>query len=207
MPKIHLRPNSPEYADSKKKHKGQLICDYPGCCEMAEYRAPKHRDLEGEYYWFCLEHVREYNSSWDYFNGMTPEQVQEQMLRSLYGDRPTWRHEGTESAEDVLKRKAWQSYHFTEEAPRDHEADARRRRTAFAYHHDSPEYQAMATLGLEPPLDLEVLKTTYKKLAKKYHPDYNPGCKKSEELLKEVNIAYTTLREAFEKYQDLNLGE
>ncbi len=47
-------------------------CDMPGCGAQGEYRAPKSRQNLHEYWWFCLEHVRAYNGSWDYYKGMSP---------------------------------------------------------------------------------------------------------------------------------------
>ena len=44
----------------------------PGCEAMGEYRAPKSRRDLKDYWWFCLEHVRAYNSTWDYYKGMSP---------------------------------------------------------------------------------------------------------------------------------------
>lgn len=202
MPRIKLKPNSPEYQDKNKASPAKHGCDVDGCALAGDYKAPKSRDGQ-DYYHFCLDHVRAYNAAWDYFDGMTPAQVQEEMLRSLYGDRPTWKHEGTESQAEAIRRKAWQTYHYTDEDPDKAEAEYRRRSTAFAYHHDSPEYKAMALLGLEPPLELEAIKKRYKDLVKKHHPDRNKGCEKAEELLKDINIAYTVLKAAFEKYEKM----
>lgn len=41
-------------------------CDHPGCNKDGEFKAPKNRSLK-DYYWFCLEHVQEYNSRWNYY--------------------------------------------------------------------------------------------------------------------------------------------
>ena len=48
-------------------------CDHPGCEKAGEYRAPKDRKLK-DYYWFCLEHVQEYNAQWNYYAGEIPEE-------------------------------------------------------------------------------------------------------------------------------------
>ena len=54
----------------------------PGCGAQGEYRAPKSRQNLQEYWWFCLEHVRAYNGSWDFYKGMSPGQIEAHM-RSL----------------------------------------------------------------------------------------------------------------------------
>jgi hypothetical protein len=54
-------------------------CDWPGCAEAGEFRAPGPRasgfDGPGDYRWFCLDHVRAFNAGYDYFAGMSPEEI------------------------------------------------------------------------------------------------------------------------------------
>ena len=45
-------------------------------------------------------------------------------------------------------------------------------------------------LGLDKSADDAAIKKAYRQLAKKYHPDLNPGDKEAEEKFKEVNEAY-----------------
>lgn len=199
MPKIFLKPNSPEFSDKNDQAKHRL-CDMPGCCEIGEFRAPKDRSLSS-HYWFCQEHVREYNKAWNFFEGMADSEVQEHMVNSLYGDRPTWKYGvNGKSPEDELYTKAWQTYNFSDEEPEQHRAHDPSNGT-FSEH--SQEHKAMALMGLAPPVTLELIKTRYKELAKKHHPDLNKGCAKSEELLKEINMAYTILKLAYEKFEGL----
>lgn len=204
MPTIKLKQNSPEYSDDSSPQTGERPCDVEGCPEAGAYRAPKSR-ICGGYYHFCLLHVQEYNNSWDYFDGMSQAQVHEEMLRSLYGDRPTWSHKGAEGQSEHLRDAAWRTYTFSDEdGDEQAEKDARQRRAnAFSYHHDSPEYHALALFGLEPPLDLDGLKKRYKDLVKQNHPDLHGGDDSAEERLKEINQAYTVLKDAFGRYESL----
>lgn len=197
MPRIQLKPNSPEYLD-KKKHVSGRSCEFPSCPMSGTHKAPKHRGLN-EYHHFCLDHVKEYNNSWNFFNGMSDREIEEHMLRGIYGDRPTWRPDKGAGPEDFIHRKAQQTYRGTDKEP-----DGKKRASGVAaYHHDSLEYKAMALFGLEPPLDMKVIKDRYKTLAKKNHPDHNPGKEDAEELLKEINLAYTVLKDAFEKFEKM----
>ena len=66
------------------------ICDKEGCNKPAEYRAPKDRTLS-DYYWFCLEHVQEYNAQWDYYAGMSPDEIEEHLKQDVCWQRPTWK--------------------------------------------------------------------------------------------------------------------
>lgn len=49
------------------------------------------------------------------------------------------------------------------------------------------------TLGVDKSAPQEEIKKAYRKLARKYHPDLNPGDKTSEHKFKEINEAYETL--------------
>lgn len=196
MPRIKLKPGTPEFADAKAQTQS-TTCEMPGCCNHGEHKAPKHRGLN-EYYNFCLEHVRDYNKAWNFFSGMSDSEVEQHIHDALYGHRPTWRYDAKGAAEDILKRKAWQTYTFSDEAP---PKDEEKRR--FSGNRNTPEYEALAIMGLEPPITLQGIKLRYKELAKKHHPDLNRGCDKSEELLKHINMAYTILKLAYEQFEDL----
>ncbi len=200
MPKIQLKPNSPEFAEPDKPAAVQKGCDMPGCSCEGDYKAPKDRDLSG-HYWFCLEHVQEYNKAWDYFSGMSTSQIEEHIVRSALWDRPTRRYDNHENIEAHLRRRAYEYSQPQSNAQSDEEA-ARRRRMAQT--RNTPEFEAMAIMGLEPPLSLDAIKAQYKALVKKHHPDINPGNPQSEELLKSINMAYTILKLAYEKYEKLD---
>jgi hypothetical protein len=55
-------------------------CDHPGCDAAGEFRAPGERrpsfDGPGEWRWLCLDHVRAFNTSYNYFNGMSSEEIE-----------------------------------------------------------------------------------------------------------------------------------
>jgi hypothetical protein len=54
--------------------------------------------------------------------------------------------------------------------------------------------EPLMTLGLTWPTTLDAVKTRYKELAKRHHPDANGGSRDAEERLKTINLAYATLR-------------
>ena len=197
MPKIYLKPNSAEYADADEKQTLRYAgCEMPGCTESAEFKAPKNWGLD-EHYHFCLTHIQEYNKAWDYFSGMAQADIEDHIVRSAMWDRPTWRFDSYTNLEDGLKNRAWQSYHFTD---KDREQTDR---TRSPFERNSPEYEAMALMDLSPPLSLVTIKARYKELAKKHHPDVNHNNPESEELLKKINMAYTILKLACDKYEQL----
>jgi curved DNA-binding protein CbpA len=202
MPKIYLKPNSAEFADGPTdNNNADQCCDMPGCPDHGEYKAPRHRGLN-EFYYFCLAHIQEYNKKWDYFSGMNQSEVEDHITRSALWDRPTRRYDNFANLEENLKRRAWQTYHFSEkEPPKEEEPQKKSYQSSFQKY--SPEGEALDILGLVPPLDLPKLKARYKELVKQHHPDINPGNKDAEEMLKRINMAYTILKNAYEQYEKL----
>jgi len=159
-------------------------CDAPDCLAAGEYRAPKSRTNLREFYWFCLPHVREYNASWDYYQGMSPGEIEAQLRSDTSWQRPSWPL-GRLGATARLEQTLEDSLHFTfgskTASPPKPKAPAELR-------------EALEVLGLAWPVSMATVKSTYKKLAKRHHPDANGGNKASEEILKTINLAYATLR-------------
>ncbi len=162
-------------------------CDMPGCPAAGEYRAPKSRGSLNDYWWFCLEHVRAYNAGWDFYKGMTAEQIEAQTRSDIGGQRPTWPlgSLGGRIDEALLR----DPLHVLN-------AGMRGSRNAARPRDETPAElrEPLATLGLDWPLTIDVLKQRYKSLAKLHHPDANGGDRAAEERLKTINLAYAALR-------------
>lgn len=171
-------------------------CDMPGCCGMGDYRAPKSRTTLNDYWWFCLEHVRAYNASWDFYKGMSPGEIETQLRADTSWQRPTWPlgHIGGSAWEqDALH----DPLHILSAGrvnrglhPAGAHAAGGQRPDALPAELREP----LATLGLDWPTTLDVVKSRYKELAKKHHPDANGGDRAAEERLKIINLAYAAVR-------------
>jgi len=159
----------------------------PGCHNAGEYRAPKSRTTLNDYHWFCLDHVRVYNAGWDFYRGMTPAEVEAQLRADTVGQRPTWPIGSLGYSawdEDVLKDPLnilAAARMKTQKRPDPHKAPADLR-------------EPLATLGLPWPTTLDAVKSRYKELAKRHHPDANGGSRDAEERLKTINLAYAAVR-------------
>lgn len=202
MCRIKLKPNSADYLDD-----GSTLlekrCDMPGCEARGTHRAPRNRDLNKvDYHYFCLDHVQEYNQAWNFFDGMSNADAQDHIRRSYYGDRPTWKFDG-HRAEDALHEHINRLRHGSD-FDAEMERDKNRRRNNPALKQKTPETEALEIMDLNPPLTQEGLKTRYKELVKQYHPDLNGNCKIAEGRLKEINMAYTVLKVAYECFTALD---
>src|SRR5262245_32856337 len=71
-------------------HLDNRVCEAPGCFLAGDYRAPRARDRLTEYRWFCLQHVREYNSKWDYFAGLGADEIEAHIRADTTWRRPVW---------------------------------------------------------------------------------------------------------------------
>lgn len=180
-------------------------CNVPGCEGLGEHRAPKSRYDLRDYYWFCLDHVREYNASWDYFKGMNRAEIEHHMTKTAVWDRPSWRMTQAGLNEERARQKIYEAFTNGESVfgdfggPGDENEKAHIDVAAIPH----PTLEALAVMGLAPPIGWEEVKTRYKTLAKKYHPDTNKD-DKAEEQLKKINLAYSILKISYQSYVELD---
>jgi curved DNA-binding protein CbpA len=170
-------------------------CDFPGCTTPGEHRAPMGRLREGQYFCFCLEHVRAYNHSYNYFNGMSDSDVAKYQRDSSIGHRPTWTMGVNRAARGHREEGADPS------GGGDPLGLFRQRRHARPTAAPTPRYglaalKALGALGLDDKADVEGIKARYKELVKRLHPDANGGDRSSEDRLREIIHAYNYLRSA-----------
>jgi DnaJ-domain-containing protein 1 len=169
-------------------------CARPECENEGTHKVPKSRDRLNEHLWFCLEHARAHNESWDFFAGMNESQIEAFRVEALTGHRPTWPL-GKRSA------RAPQSYHFTTETVSDEysvfgDVAEKEKPRAPERRLTRPQLQALDVLNLEATASLHEIKARYKELVKRFHPDANGGDRGAEERLKQVIKAYGVLRAA-----------
>lgn len=201
--KIKLKDKSPEYWDPENKVPIDIPCAHEGCMMGGDYKAPASRALNS-YYHFCLDHVREYNKKWNYFDGMSEDDIADYINNATTWERETYSFHDQNKMERFLRNKLRQDY-FSEDGPSPN-SQKEHRENVFRQT-GTPEGEAMAIMDLYPPLTLADIKTKYKQLVKKHHPDANGGDKESEEILKKINMAYTVLKLAYESYETLRKKE
>lgn len=159
-------------------------CDFPGCPEAGEFRAPKDRTLRS-HYWFCQKHVAQYNKNWDFLKGLSPDEIEQQLQNDVVWQRPTWKlgdHKANLKFSDPFDV-------FREERLG---MDGGYNPPPSQQKYPPKVAQAMSFMELTFPLKAEELKKQYKKLAKKYHPDLS---KKEASLFQKLGDAYHTLQD------------
>ena len=172
----------------------ERCCDVPGCPNEGLYRAPKGRNQLTEYFWFCMDHVRQYNASWNYFEGLSEEEIEHIRRNDTVWQRPTWPFtKSNERAEDDIREKVRRMFDLGGEAGGERGGDYRKEAQDYARAR-SEEERALAVFDLDASATFTEVKTRYKKLAKQLHPDANGGNSEAEERLKAVNEAYATLK-------------
>jgi hypothetical protein len=136
------------------------LCDHAGCDRRGDHPAPKSRHSKDKW-WFCQDHAADYNRSWNYFEGLSPEEAAKEAEEEL------------KAAEGFSKAGTW-SWSRSDPA-----ASARR--------------TALAALELDEGATETEIKAQYRKLAKRYHPDTNPGDATAASRFHQITAAYETL--------------
>jgi curved DNA-binding protein CbpA len=182
------------------------LCQWQGCAEPGLHRAPQGRGREGNYFRFCTAHVQQYNKSYNYFEGMSDSEVEAFQKSSATGHRPTW----------TIGANSWA--HGREADPHHHRfVDGGRggakphdpfnlfgaggARAGKARRADNPAIGNMArkslrALNLDDHASKPEIKTRFKELVKRHHPDANGGDRSSEDRLREIIVAYNYLKSA-----------
>ena len=169
-------------------------CDKNDCNNEGKFKAPKSRVLLNQYYYFCLQHIKEYNKSWDFYKGMSVDQIENSMRNDTVWDRPSWplknNYRGTfdefnNYVDDFIKT---QDDKFNDNYFKNKLLDETL---------TLEDTKALNDLDLEMPISLEKIKKNYKKLVKIFHPDVNGNNKKAEEKFKQINESYKLLLKKF----------
>ena len=166
-------------------------CAVPGCRCVGEFRAPiqpGNFDGPGEYSLLCLDHVREHNRRYNYFEGMSPDEISEAQSPIAGWDRPSRR-----CAHNADRTPAWADFADPLDAIA---ANFRRADRGPPQRFTPNERKALGVLGLAEDAELHAVRKSYSKLVRRFHPDRNGGDRSYEKKLGEVIDAWQTLKQA-----------
>lgn len=200
-------------ADKKRRARGRRgmsgafetsrrICEHEGCNEPGKYRAPKNPDNLEDFYWFCLNHVREYNLKWNFFENHSEEELERQFAADKVWERPTkpfgkrgptaqgaaaearaWARLGIDDPHEVLGEKATRN-----------PGSGRGQHTARRL--PATERRALDILDARDDWTKAEIRAQYKSLVKDLHPDLNGGDRSDEERLQEVVWAWEQIKDS-----------
>ena len=169
-------------------------CDYPGCKQPGAFRAPKSPDQLDDFFWFCKDHIREYNLKWNFFHGTTDDEFQKFLDKdrvwgretkpfSRQGDGNAWARMGVNDPIEILGEKATlnrgpvQTSGATRKLP-------------------PTERKALEILDARDTWTKSEIRKQYKSLVKDLHPDMNGGDRRDEERLQEVVWAWDQIKDS-----------
>src|SRR6476469_4154883 len=168
-------------------------CAVPGCCAPGEYKAPlqpANFDGPGAWRFLCLDHVREHNAKYNFFDGMSTEEITEAQSPLAGWDRPSRKF----AANGADPPPAWSDFADPLEAISGRFGRIREGHKPTRF--NNAERQALSVLGLGDDIDRHKLRQTYSTLVRRYHPDKNGGDRTHEARLTAVVEAYQLLRES-----------
>lgn len=188
--------------DKKRKTKGRRgmsgafetstrTCDKQGCDEPGQYRAPKDSRHLDDYFWFCKDHVREYNANWNYFQGQSEEEFQQFIDNATVWERPTkpfgraaaegkWARHGVSDPLEILGANG----------------TAPEMRAKAARKLPPTERKALDILEAKESWTRAEIRKQYKSLVKDLHPDMNGGDRSDEDRLTEVVWAWDQVKDS-----------
>ena len=171
-------------------------CSHPGCEGAGEFRAPPPHgrrsgfDGPGEWRWLCLDHVREFNTGYNYFEGMSAEEIE--ASQTAYGG---WERQTRAFSTNPSPPPRWADFIDPLDAigARFQRADQQQPRRD-GRELSQQDRKSLGILGLGTDADRRALRRRYADLLRRYHPDHNGGDRGHEKALQAVIEAYTQLK-------------
>jgi hypothetical protein len=162
------------------------ICEWINCREVGDFKAPAEKDNSKNFKWLCEEHIKLFNKKWNYFEGMSQNEIQDFLKSDLTWHRPTQKFGSTNNYFDILWNNTLSDKFkiFKEEQPNN-----RTQRKLCEKDKD-----AFRIMDLEIGADWTTIQKKFKTLVKKFHPDKHSGSKLYEDKLKKITLAYSHLK-------------
>jgi len=166
------------------------ICDWNNCLEEGFYKAPVEKDNSKKYRILCLNHVKEFNKNWNYFEGMDDNQIYEFIKSDMTWHKPTQSFSSSDNFFKIL----WNNT-MKDELNKSNFKDHFNHMNQFKFNHN--DIKAFGILNISVGIKWKKVQEKFKKLVKKFHPDINAGNKKYEDKLKVITLAYTQLKNTY----------
>ena len=169
----------------------KTICDWNNCNNIGQYKAPIERDNSKKYRLLCLQHIKEFNKNWNYFENMNDQEIEFFIKSDLTWHKSTKNFGSSDNFFNILwnnalddKLNIFQSANYR---------DFKKTKMS------QTDRDAFQVMELNVEVKWEKIQSKFKELVKKYHPDKNRGSKKFEDKLKKITLAYSQLKKTFGK--------
>ncbi len=163
------------------------ICEWENCKLAGRFKAPLEKDNSKNYKWLCEEHIKLFNSNWNYFEGMTQNEIEYFVKSDLTWHRPTQQFGSSDNFFNILWNNALNDkFNFFKEEKATNGLKNRKL--------TERDKDAFAIMGLDLNADWSMIKKKFKTLVKKFHPDKNSGNRQFEDKLKKITLAYNHLK-------------
>tara|TARA_Y100000590_G_scaffold447705_1_gene583320 strand:+ start:27 stop:539 length:513 start_codon:yes stop_codon:yes gene_type:complete len=162
------------------------ICEWSNCKEAGKFKAPTERDNSKNFKWLCELHIKEFNKNWNYFDGMSQNEIENFLKSDLTWHRPTQKFGSADNFFNILWNNALDDKFkiFKDEKPF----------SISSKKLGEKDKDAFRIMGLEFNDDWTTIQKKFKTLVKKFHPDKHSGNKKYEDKLKKITLAYSHLK-------------
>ena len=144
------------------------ICEWEACEKIGGFKAPAEKDNIKKFKWLCKDHIKLFNSKWDYFEGMSQNEIEDFLKSDLTWHRPTQKFSSKDNFFNILWNNAL--------------------RDKFKFFNNNYAHD------LNSNVDWTTVQNKFKTLVKKFHPDKNAGSRKFEDKLKKITLAYSHLK-------------
>ena len=163
------------------------ICEWENCEQSGDFKAPIEKDNSKNYRWLCEEHIKLFNKSWNYFEGMNQNEIENFIKSDITWHRPTQKFGSSDNFFNILWNNALNDkFNFFKQ-----ENNINNLNGAKLYEKDKA---ALRIMELELNASWPIIQKRFKTLVKKFHPDKNAGNKQFEDKLKKITLAYSHLK-------------
>ena len=163
------------------------ICEWENCKESGKFKAPQEKDNSKNYKWLCKEHIKLFNKNWNYFEGMSQDEIEDFLKSDLTWHRPTQKFASSDNFFNILWNNALSDkFNFFKQEKMKNDFTIRKL--------SEKDKDAFRIMELELNADWTIIQKKFKTLVKKFHPDRNAGNKGFEDKLKKITLAYSHLK-------------
>ena len=162
------------------------ICEWENCNLSGKFKAPAERDNSKNFKWFCENHIKLFNKNWNYFEGMSQNEIENFLKSDLTWHRPTQKFGAPDNFFNILWNNALSD-----------KFNIFNKDESFIINNKKlceKDKDAFRIMDLEFSADWNAIQKKFKTLVKKFHPDKHAGNKQYEDKLKKITLAYSHLK-------------